>query len=479
MIHKKRNLLIMALLWLSLVGILEMPVLSQTSSDVVVSGNFARTTEYSWSSDSSQLTFYNYDLGTSRAPLRVNTDSPGWQSIDVATGNLAAGTSIWPLQPALSAAEQNTMMPSQFVYQSPDGNLFAFAQFPPDMGFYTLAVANRNTAQVVTLDIATSYPSQPGDLTVQWSADSHAVLIAHSRFAGGLRVFHVDMPDFNDLANHTIHEFDTMIDSVSYTTTPAFEDDVLDMSSDGQFVLLIARDSSSGETTTFYDNPPQLVIWNPYTGYADVVESTIVVEQFLKGSFAPGDDGKLLLTNSQGVFMHNLVTGQTALIRNDFDAFNARYHFSPNGEWLAVVTGEEIRFLSIPANIPPSDPALIVTNFNLVDGDTSTILGLLDDGATINTAAIDTDNLIIRANTLPNTVGSVIFDLDGTLNVQMENAIPYDLTSWTPSPNSYTLTATPYSGAGGIGIAGAPLTIAFTIVDVAASNDSLEQYAQP
>ena len=89
------------MLWLCMAGLLclQMPVFSQETSDIVIGGAFGRTAEHQWSSDNSQFTFYNYDLGTSGNPLRVTTESAGWQSIDVATGTLSEGMNTWALQP--------------------------------------------------------------------------------------------------------------------------------------------------------------------------------------------------------------------------------------------------------------------------------------------------------------------------------------------------------------------------------------------
>jgi hypothetical protein len=339
---------------MSLVGVFDVPVMSQSSSDILVSGSFFRTNTFQWSSDSSKLVFYNYELGSSKEPLTVVAGSAGWQSIDVPTGNQSSGTNIWPLQPMLSTDEQNNMMSLEFVQQSPDGNLLLFAQAPGDMGFFPLAIANRSTGQVASLNLETTvYPFNPSLFEVQWSADSHAAIVAYGLGSGELRVLHVTIPDFTDLQNTTIREFDTVIDGLPYSTTPEIEDDILDISLDGQFVLLIARDTTVYETSPTFYNPPELVIWNPYTNHADIVTTNIMIEQFLKGSFAPSDDTRLLLANSQGLFVHDLGANRTQLLRNDFDTVNARYYFSPDANWLAVVEDELIRFISIGSLLTP------------------------------------------------------------------------------------------------------------------------------
>ncbi|SHJ59555.1 Por secretion system C-terminal sorting domain-containing protein [Hymenobacter daecheongensis DSM 21074] len=115
-----------------------------------------------------------------------------------------------------------------------------------------------------------------------------------------------------------------------------------------------------------------------------------------------------------------------------------------------------------------------VTSFTLIDADTDQAIQTLTTGATLNLSTLPTRNLNIRANTSPTTVGSVVFDLTGTqTRNQIETGAPYALFSdvagnynpWTPAVGSYSLTATPYSGAGGGGTAGTPLTVSFNVTD--------------
>jgi len=123
---------------------------------------------------------------------------------------------------------------------------------------------------------------------------------------------------------------------------------------------------------------------------------------------------------------------------------------------------------------PPGDT---VISFTLVNADTDVDIGPLNDGDTVNVAAIGTSNLNIRANTSPATVGSVRFGLDGNANYRTENSAPYamegdttgDYNAWVPSLASHTVTATPYSASGAGGTAGTPLTVTFTVVDDAAT----------
>jgi hypothetical protein len=87
-------------------------------------------------------------------------------------------------------------------------------------------------------------------------------------------------------------------------------------------------------------------------------------------------------------------------------------------------------------------------------------------------------NLNIRAVTIPDRVGSVVFQLQAPGGqilplITPDNKLPYDLyrnpaddtqaVGWRPRAGSYTITATPYQLADGKGIQGKPLKVAFTL----------------
>ena len=114
-----------------------------------------------------------------------------------------------------------------------------------------------------------------------------------------------------------------------------------------------------------------------------------------------------------------------------------------------------------------------VQSLTLVNADTDTDIGPLEDGQTLNLAALPTTNLSVRANPGPAPVGSVRFAYDGSPNFQTENVAPYALrgdtngnyNAWTPTLGIHTLTATPYTGSNAGGTAGTALTVAFTVID--------------
>lgn len=124
-----------------------------------------------------------------------------------------------------------------------------------------------------------------------------------------------------------------------------------------------------------------------------------------------------------------------------------------------------------------------VTTFTLINAITDQDIQTLNNGDVLNLSALASRSLNIRANTSPSTVGSVVFTLSGQeTRSQTETKMPIALfgdnngnyNNWTPAPGSYTLKATPYTGTGGTGTAGTPLTISFTVVDPGAgANTSL------
>jgi hypothetical protein len=107
-----------------------------------------------------------------------------------------------------------------------------------------------------------------------------------------------------------------------------------------------------------------------------------------------------------------------------------------------------------------------VTSFSLVDLVTSATIenySPLTNNITIKMHEVPLVTLGIRASTYPQNIGSVVFELNSTPPVQIDNTAPYEFTNWTPLPGIYTLTATPYSEASGAGAPGIPMTITFVV----------------
>jgi len=96
----------------------------------------------------------------------------------------------------------------------------------------------------------------------------------------------------------------------------------------------------------------------------------------------------------------------------------------------------------------------------------------LKDGAVLDFSKLPTANLNIRANTHPETIGSVVFALDENRRYRVESEAPYSLNgdqykdyrAWTPSPGKHILIVTPFSLKHGQGESGKPFQITFTVM---------------
>ncbi len=126
--------------------------------------------------------------------------------------------------------------------------------------------------------------------------------------------------------------------------------------------------------------------------------------------------------------------------------------------------------------VNPATTGQQVVNFTLINADTDLELQTLPNGAILNLTTLPTKNLNIRANTSPDKVGSVVFNLSGKqIRNFTEGKAPYalfgDLSGnyhvWMPAVGSYTLKATPFSAGSGGGTAGTALTINFTVINQA------------
>ncbi|MDZ7848248.1 MAG: T9SS type A sorting domain-containing protein [Owenweeksia sp.] len=132
----------------------------------------------------------------------------------------------------------------------------------------------------------------------------------------------------------------------------------------------------------------------------------------------------------------------------------------PNGEGCDSL-------ITINLNLDP----LQVTAMELVNAPSGTLIAPLSNGYTINKSAVG--SFSVEAIACSGTVGSVKFFINGSL-FQTESVFPYAINGdnppgqfnhWNPSPGTYTIVATPYSGGGGNGTAGGSLTLTINVVD--------------
>ncbi|HVE83307.1 MAG TPA: right-handed parallel beta-helix repeat-containing protein [Myxococcales bacterium] len=167
---------------------------------------------------------------------------------------------------------------------------------------------------------------------------------------------------------------------------------------------------------------------------------------------------------------------QTHMLFNNSQALNAGYGFPPPAADACEHTDQ--RGIPRPQGAGGCDLGALevtaanlwVTGFVLVDAAANTDLRPLLHGDTLDLSELP-DQLSIRAVSSLGT-GSVVFGLDGDASFQTENVSPYalggdaPLGDYTPVPFSagdHTVTATPFTGAGGSGAAGGSKTITFHV----------------
>ena len=120
--------------------------------------------------------------------------------------------------------------------------------------------------------------------------------------------------------------------------------------------------------------------------------------------------------------------------------------------------------------------ATMVTSLSLIASATGEAVAGYDpipNGAVLNLVELP-EQLSVRANTSPQRVGSVSFDLNGDA-LRTENYSPYAIAGdagdstlfpWTlPALGEHSLSVTPYTGPRRSGTKGTPLTLAFTLVN--------------
>lgn len=151
---------------------------------------------------------------------------------------------------------------------------------------------------------------------------------------------------------------------------------------------------------------------------------------------------------------------------------------TPQGESTAtsVPTIDEEPTATVVVTPTDTTQALAVISFTLINADTDEPIPEFDpltDGAVIDLATLPTRNINIRANTRPETVGSVSFGPSRETITRIEDTAPYSLAGddegdylpWDTLPGRYALEAVAYIEQGAQGEAGDSVLITFTITD--------------
>ncbi|MCH6236796.1 LamG-like jellyroll fold domain-containing protein [Cognataquiflexum rubidum] len=130
--------------------------------------------------------------------------------------------------------------------------------------------------------------------------------------------------------------------------------------------------------------------------------------------------------------------------------------------------------LNLELEIPITNSVLRVENFTMINPENNLDVALLEENSQIQLSQINSLGLNFRANTNPSSVGSVFLSLTGPVTLsRFDDEIPYTLLmdgGINLPLGNYNVIATPYSGIGGTGTAGKPLSIQFAVVENIISN---------
>lgn len=122
------------------------------------------------------------------------------------------------------------------------------------------------------------------------------------------------------------------------------------------------------------------------------------------------------------------------------------------------------------AAFPVFGAAPAITGLDLVDADTGMLIAPLLNNDTLDLNELGQRVFWVRANV--SGAGSVHFHAGGRIE-RTVNSAPYIMGgstngtngAWMPGPGSYTITATPWEGAGATGAQGEPVSVNLTVID--------------
>lgn len=325
---------------------------------------------FTWSVDSQHATFFMYGIDGDPTFDAVVVE-PNWFSIDVNTGAVSQPSTVWPFQPALSAAELQAFNPADFIYASPNGQVLFFAQELVTDQPALYALASRQQGTTLTTDKDVILPLGMQAFRAFWSDDGSALAVSYLNFWGRVYIYYFDVPDENDLSTITVYEFNPVIDGVEYLTFDQTADALYDISADGERALLVARQShfSADPPLSIYAGPVMLFVWTPRGPDNTLLFDTFDGNLIRAAAFAPHDDMKaVLVVEGHGLVLYDLLSGQSVDVPIDLSPevgfpedwgqawdsiVRARIPmlFSPNGAWLTVDNGGRFLILDIASRV--------------------------------------------------------------------------------------------------------------------------------
>lgn len=297
-------------------------------------------TNFYWSADSSLLVFQKKGFESG-----VELGSGEFLNFDVSSQTLDQ-TTIWPLQPSLSAQEQQAYMPkiyptelidyaneNDFMFLSPNQRYMVYvadAEYP----YPVLAIADRQTVEAKIFDVLAGKTLDTDYFFALWSANSESVVVGNHPPRGDVpRYFYIS--DFtSDIQEATIQEvfFDVTLNNRVYGSVF-----VEDISQDGQTLLISALDLTSPPSgsrrhlylaTYTFSDPPTLTVY----------ENTSVREQnIMATAFDPNDERYLLALTQEGIQRYDTLENTWTIVNADINPTWVDYAaFSPDGQYMVV-----------------------------------------------------------------------------------------------------------------------------------------------
>ena len=342
---KAKNMKSVALVLITLVLFNTISIDAQDER-VVFSGFGRGLYNKEWSSDGQRLAF------------QEPATSDSWFVANPNTGELEEFDE-YPFSADLTSVEEQAFPTEDVRRMSPDGQLLLYSiPTGSEIVPYQFAIANRATQQIVETSIGAEPINIFESLDFLWGNDGLSVTIGTVSFAGTRRINSIIIPESRNLEDAVVYEFGrTVINDSEFYLTDAFINQLLAVSSTGQYVLLTAQEEdpnlSSPREQTY------LVLWNPQNASSSHLFplGDTIPELFERGAFLPLSEDRVLVWEANPsirgggriLFYENSLTEPIQLME-----FEGVYtpKFSPNGEWFSYSEGSDLVFIRTEDLIP-------------------------------------------------------------------------------------------------------------------------------
>lgn len=324
-----------------------------------------------WSSDSRTVTI--------RGRV-IELQEISWVTVEVANQNVSV-SDTFSLGVSLNTEELDFFSLSEVVRFSPDEQLILYTEAIEDNTStnespesyalnYQFVIANRATREIYHTGILTE------DMTVDtlqvgpiiWSENSHALAIETWGIAGDAKVFHISIPDANNLQTIMITEFRAVIGNELYYIPDALRGGLAAIDASGERVLVYANRLE--ESADIYEERSFLIDWKPRqpgqtmnirsetddrTGSPRFISSS-ENELFYWKSEAPFE------ANNGALYRYNLETDVETLLWQPSSEV-IPISFSPNGDWGVFIDNEiQVYLLDIGSLLETISPANAVSD---------------------------------------------------------------------------------------------------------------------